>query len=369
MPKVKSPTLESFAKIKVVGIGGAGGTILARMNRNQMRGVELIALNTDVQDLHKTGVRNKIHIGKNISKGLGAGMDPEIGRQAAEESRAQIEEALKGADMIFLAAGMGGGTGTGAISVVAEIARNLGILTVSVVTKPFLFEGSRRMEIAEEGLAKLQGQVDSYIIIPNDRIFNIIEKDTTLQAAFLAIDEILTQSVRGLADLINKPGIINTDFADIKAVLKDAGMAIIGIGVSEGEDRAVDALQKAVNSPLFEISPQGARGILLSFSGKDGDLKMVEINEAAKMIGEMVDPHAKIIPGISEDSKIKKGEIRVLIVAAGFSGYKSVEKQQTFLGDSNGDNNGGHPSISISDDGNNNKDDSLDIPAFLRKKK
>lgn len=365
MSQIKNAALTTFAKIKVVGIGGAGGNILARMNRSQIRGVDFLVINTDTQDLHQTGIRDKIHVGKDRSKGLGTGMDPSIGQKAAEEARAQIEESLKGADMVFLTAGLGGGTGSGALPVVAEIARDMGILTVAVVTKPFLFEGSRRAQIADEALSKIQERVDAYIVVPNDRIFNVIDKDTPLEDAFKAIDEILAQAVKGLAELINMSGMINTDFSDIKAVLKDAGMALIGIGKASGEGRAIEAVKGAINSPLFEISPSGAKGVLFSVFGND-DITMVEINEAAKMVNEIVDPDAKIIFGVVKDSKIKKGEIKVLVIAAGFPGYRSPEKQQTFLGSAN------TTRVSIekeekeeTEDGDN----SFDIPAFLRRKK
>lgn len=365
MPKIQNTTLTTFAKIKVVGIGGAGGNILSRMNRSQIRGVDFIVINTDTQDLHSTGIKEKIHIGKGISKGLGAGMNPEIGEKAAEDARAKIEESLKGSDMVFLVAGLGGGTGSGALPIVAEIARNMGILTVAVVTKPFLFEGSRRNQIAEDSLSKIQDRVDSYIVIPNDRIFNVISKDTPLEDAFKEIDEVLAQAVKGLAELINMSGMINTDFSDIKAVLKDAGMALIGIGRAQGEGRAVEAVKGAINSPLFEISPSGAKGVLFSVFGND-DIKMVEINEAAKMVNEIVDPDAKIIFGVVKDQKIKKGEIKVLVIAAGFPGFRSPEKQQTFFGASaiNQSRN-----INKDDEEEKEEDNSFDIPAFLRRKK
>jgi cell division protein FtsZ len=368
--QIKKEPIETFAKIKVVGFGGAGGNILSRMNRGQLRGVDFIVMNTDVQDLHKTGIREKIHIGKNISKGLGAGMNPDIGRQAAEESRPQIEEALRGADMVFLAAGMGGGTGTGAISIAAEIARDLGILTVAVVTKPFFFEGSRRAQIAEEGLVKLRDRVDAYLVVPNDRIFNIIDQNTPLNEAFEAIDEILKHSVRGVAELINVPGIINTDFADIKTVLQEAGMALIGIGKASGADRAVNAVKAAVGSPLFEISPSGARGVLFSVMGND--LKMVEINEAAKYVGELVDPSAKIIFGAMEDNRLKKGEIKVMVIAAGFNGlvkYNNEKQQAIFNEKEKIEKIEKSPFISKKEEQKKVNDDTLEVPAFLRRKK
>ena len=369
--QVKKEAPDTFAKIKVVGLGGMGGNVLSRMNRGQLQGVEFIVMNTDVQDLHKTGIRQKLHIGRNISKGLGAGMNPEIGRQAAEESRPQIEELLRGADMIFLTAGLGGGTGTGAIPIVAEIARDLGILTMAVVTKPFCFEGSQRAQIADEGLARLRDRVDAYLVVPNDRIFNIIDQNTPLNLAFEAVDDILKHSVRGVAELINVPGIINTDFADVKTVLQEAGMALIGIGKASGADRAVNAVKSAVGSPLFEISPSGARGVLFSVMGND--LKMAEINDAAKYVGEIVDPSAKIIFGAMEDNRLKKGEIKVMVIAAGFNGLVKYngEKQQAIFSDREKSEKIEKPPFVSKKEEPIKKasDDSLEVPAFLRRKK
>lgn len=365
MPQIKN-SLENFAKIKVIGAGGSGGNIISRMNRSQMRGVEFIAVNTDVQDLHKTGIKEKIHIGKNISKGLGCGMNPEIGRQAAEESRQILEESIRGADLIFLTAGMGGGTGSGVLPVLADIAKEMGILTVAVVTKPFLFEGVKRAQIAEEALAKLKEKVDAYIVIPNDRIFSMINQNTSLQEAFEVIDEVLKQAVKGVSELINVPGIVNTDFADVKAILQDAGMTLIGIGSATGEDRAINAVKSAIGSPLFEISPQGARGVLFSVIGND--LKMFEINEAAKLVNEMVDPSAKIIFGAMEDLKMKKGDIKIMVIAAGFNNGsgKFGEKQQAFFSEKEKNQIPANNQVKKEE---NNSGDSLEIPAFLRRKK
>ncbi|MGB9848124.1 MAG: cell division protein FtsZ [Patescibacteria group bacterium] len=364
--------LDNFPKIKVVGIGGAGGNILSRMRQAKIQGVEFIAVNTDLQDLYKSGIRRKIHIGKNISKGMGTGMNPEIGRQAAEESRPQLEEALKGADLVFLTCGLGGGTGSGATPVIADICQQLGILTVAVMTKPFAFEGSKRAQIAEEALLKIKDKVDSYIVIPNDRIFNIIDVSTPLYKAFELIDDILKQSVKGISDLINTPGIINVDFSDIKAVLSNAGMTLIGLGRASGADRAVKAAKNALNSPLFEYSPHMAKGVLFNIMG-DSSLTMTEINEAARLITEIVDPSAKIIFGAMEDPKIKKGEIKIMIIAAGFD---NASKYQNYT--NNQQRNISKPTIEIVT--NNTKEvkeereliptDSLEeIPAFLRKKK
>ena len=256
-----------LAKIKVVGVGGAGGNAISRMFSDFPRSVELIAINTDVQDLDSCSSRRKIHIGKNATRGLGTGMNPDLGRQSAEESRSEISEELKGADMVFITAGEGGGTGTGAAPVVAEIAKELGILTVAIVTKPFAFEGAQRSRIAQEGLTKLRDYVDTLIVIPNDRIFSLIDKDTSLLKAFEAIDEVLKNAVQGITELIMTPGVVNVDFADVKTIMEGAGSAIIGIGKASGADRSVMAAQMAINSPLLEIPIDGAKGVLFIISG------------------------------------------------------------------------------------------------------
>lgn len=308
------------AKIKVVGVGGGGGNAVSRMNEDLgVRGVEFIAINTDAQDLDYCRARRKIYIGKNLTRGLGTGMNPDIGRQAAEENRAEIVEVLKGADLVFITAGLGGGTGSGASPLIAEVARENGALTVGVVTKPFAFEGSQRARIAQEALLKLKEKVDTLIVIPNDRIFSIIRKDTPLIKAFEYIDDVLRCAVQGIAELIAIPGIINVDFADIKAVMKDAGPALVGIGVGAGQDRALNAVNQVINSPLLEISIDGARGVLFGIAG-NRDLKMNEINEVAKVIAASVDPGAKIIFGAYHDRKLKVGQLKVTLIATGFNG-------------------------------------------------
>ena len=309
----------NLAKIKVVGIGGAGNNTVSRMFDYFPRQVDLIAINTDVQDLNYTKAKKKIHIGKNLTKGLGTGMNPDLGRQAAEENRSEITESLKGADMVFITAGCGGGTGTGASPIVAEIAKELGILTVAVVTKPFGFEGTQRAQIAHEGIIKLREQVHTLITIPNDRIFSLISKDTSLIKAFEAIDEVLKNSVLGITELIVAPGIVNVDFADVKAVMNEGGSAIIGVGVANGPERAAKAANLAVNSPLLEASIDGAKGVLFSISGHR-DLKMNEINEVAKLISENVDQSAKIIFGAYYDRRLNKGQLKVTLIATGFNG-------------------------------------------------
>jgi cell division protein FtsZ len=306
-----------LAKIKVVGIGGAGNNAVSRMYKNFPRSVDLIAVNTDVQDLKYAKAKKKIHIGKNLTKGLGTGMNPELGRQAAEASRPEISEALKGADMVFITAGEGGGTGTGAAPIIAEIAKELGILTVAIVTKPFSFEGIERTRIAQEGIMRLRDKVDTFIVIPNDRIFSLIDKNTSLYKAFEKIDEVLKNSVLGITELITSPGIINVDFSDVKAVMADAGSAVIGIAEATGSERSTAAARQVINSPLLESSIYGAKGVLFAISGHR-DLKMNEINEIAELIAENTDQSAKIIFGAYYDRKLKKGQLKVTLVATGF---------------------------------------------------
>ncbi|GMU74085.1 MAG: cell division protein FtsZ [Candidatus Campbellbacteria bacterium] len=311
------PEVESFARIKVVGIGGSGLNAVNHMINQKVRGVEFISINTDAQDLHHSIAKKKIHIGKNLTKGLGAGMDPTVGRRAAEETKEEMQEALKGADMVFITCGMGGGTGTGASATVAQVARELGALVVGVVTKPFSFEGMQRQRIAQQGIDELKKEVDSLVVIPNDRLFNVIQKDTTLRNAFALCDEVLRQAVEGIADLITMPGIINLDFADIRAVLQNTGSALMGIGVAGGERRAVEAAQLAINSPLLDVSVSGAKGVLFAIAGGD-DLTMMEIQDAAKIITENVDKEAKIIFGAVRDERLKKNELKVTVIASGF---------------------------------------------------
>ncbi|KKU77160.1 MAG: Cell division protein ftsZ [Parcubacteria group bacterium GW2011_GWA2_47_7] len=315
MPKV-NPEIEAFARIKVVGIGGSGGNAVNHMVRSKVNGVEFIVTNTDAQDLHNSLASKKIHIGKNLTRGLGTGMNPELGKRAAEETKEEIQEALKGADMVFIAGGMGGGTGTGASPVVARTARELNALTIGVVTKPFFFEGSQRMSLADKGLDALGAEVDALIIIPNDKLLNN-SKDTTVLNAFAQCDEVLRQAVEGISDLITTPGLINVDFADIKAVMADAGTALMGIGVASGENRAIEAARIAINSPLLDVSINGARGVLFAIAGGE-DMTMNEVQEAAKIITESVDSNARVIFGAIIDSKLRKGEIRITVIASGF---------------------------------------------------
>ena len=316
MAEIK-PDIETFARIKVVGVGGSGNNAISRMIDSKIKGVEFVAINTDAQALHHSKASEKVHIGKNLTKGLGAGMNPEIGRQAAEENRDEIQDVLKGADMVFVCAGMGGGTGTGAAPVVAETAKELGALTVAVVTKPFSFEGAQRRMLGEEGLQNLRDRVDTLITIPNDKLLSIIDRKTTLINAFRIVDDVLRQGVQGISDLITKPGIVNVDFADVRAIMQDSGSALMGIGVASGENRASEAARAAINSPLLELSIDGAKGVLFNISGSS-DLGMLEINEAANIITESIDPNAKVIFGAVVDDQVKKGEIHVTVVATGF---------------------------------------------------
>lgn len=324
MPYIK-PEFKTGAKIKVLGVGGSGNNAVDHMIRSKVKGVDFIGLNTDSQDLHESLAPVKIQLGKELTKGLGAGMNPEIGRLAAEESRDEILEILKGADMAFITYGAGGGTGSSAGTVVAELAKQNGILTVAVVTKPFHFEGEERMKIAEDWLVKLRGAVDAYIIIPNEKLLSIVEKDTSLLSAFNICDEILRQAVQGISDLITVPGIINIDFADVRTILKDAGSSLIGIGLSQGEKRAENAASLAINSPLLEVSINGAKGILFSVTGGPG-ITMWEIQEAARTITATADKQAKIIFGAIHDESLKKDEIKITVIATGFPHKESSLK-------------------------------------------
>ncbi|OGZ46858.1 MAG: cell division protein FtsZ [Candidatus Ryanbacteria bacterium RIFCSPHIGHO2_02_FULL_45_13b] len=316
MPNIK-PEVEAFARIKVVGVGGSGGNTVNHMIRAKVQGVDFIAINTDAQDLHHNLAPKKIHVGKNLTRGLGAGMNPDLGRQATEETIEEIKDALKGADMAFIVCGFGGGTGTGGAPVIAEAARSQGALTVAVVTRPFTFEGAQRARIAEEGLIQLKGSVDAMVLIPNDRLLSVIEKGTTFKDAFAVCDEVVRQAVQGISDLITMPGIVNVDFADVKAIMQDAGSALMGIGKGIGETRATDAAKQAINSPLLDVAIDGARGVLFSIHG-GADMSMWEVQEAARVITESIDKDAKVIFGAVEDARLKKGEIKVTVIASGF---------------------------------------------------
>jgi cell division protein FtsZ len=304
-------------KIKVVGIGGSGCNAIARMMKCKIEGVDLVAINTDFQDLKKIRAHFKIRIGKNLTKGLGAGMNPEIGQKAAEEQREEIKEVLKGADMVFVTYGGGGGTGSGAGPVVAEISKNLGVLTVGIVTKPFSFEGVFRKKIADKSIVKLKEKVDSLIVVSNDRLLSILNPNTALTKAFWVCDEILRQAVQGISELILQSGIINVDFANVRTIMKNSGSALFGIGWAKGEKRAEEATRKALSSPLLEISCKGAKGILFNVTG-GADLSLSEIDEVAKIITKEVNPDAKVIFGAAQDEKLKQGELKVMLIATGF---------------------------------------------------
>ncbi|MFA4814890.1 MAG: cell division protein FtsZ [Candidatus Gracilibacteria bacterium] len=374
-----TPDVTPVARIKVVGIGGGGGNALNRMIRANVKGIDFIAINTDAQALYHSEAPIKINIGKATTRGLGAGSHPDVGRQAAEESSEEIKQALDGAEMLFITCGLGGGTGTGAAPVIAEIARDLGILTVAVVTKPFSFEGHRRRTQAEEGLENLKNKVDTLITIPNDKILSLIDKKTPLTEAFIVVDDVLRQGVQGISDLITVHGMINVDFADVKAIMENAGSALMGIGYGTGENRATEAARAAVESPLLELDIQGAKGILFNITG-GSDLSMFEVDEAARIITEAADPEANIIFGaVINDSYT--GEIKITVVATGFDDIKRGVQIARPLGEyrsmssssanpsqqkpmSLQDGRPGTPSMPMGEDTGNE----YDIPAFIRQK-
>lgn len=311
------PDVQRFAKIKVMGLGGGGSNSLNSMiSLQQIQGVDFVAVNTDAQALMSNQSPTKVQIGENLTKGLGSGGDPEIGKQAAEESSQKLQDVMADADMVFLTAGMGGGTGTGSIPVVAQVAKNAGALTVAVVTKPFSFEGTRRMMVAEEGIENLKDKVDALIVIPNQRLLETVEKNMTLQEAFRLADSVLGQGVQGISDLITVPGLINVDFADVKTIMSNAGSALMGIGVAGGENRAAAAARMAIASPLLEVSIEGAKGVLFNIVGGP-DLSMTEVNEAAQIIAQAADPDANIIFGATvKDDQLD--QVKISVIATGF---------------------------------------------------
>jgi cell division protein FtsZ len=345
---------EHAATIKVLGLGGGGCNAINRMIEAGLTGVEFYAINTDVQALRASKTSNTVQIGSNLTRGLGAGANPNIGREAAEESREDLAMVLDGADLVFITSGMGGGTGTGAAPVVAELARESGALTIGVITKPFAFEGRKRMMAAERGIADLEAKCDTLITIPNERILQIIEKRTPLNEAFTYADDVLRQGIQGISDLITQPGLINLDFADVKTIMTDAGSAMMGIGEGTGEHRAADAAQKAIASPLLETTIEGARGVIFNITG-GSDLSMYEVNEAAEMISRAVDSEAQIIFGASVDPALQ-GKVRVTVLAAGF-GTRPLR---------NGSHTGAaaHP-LEFEKVAPVNMDD-IEVPAFLR---
>ncbi len=356
--------MEPFAKIKVIGVGGGGNNAVNRMIDAGLKGVEFISVNTDKQALFTSKAEHKLQVGEKLTKGLGAGANPEIGKKAAEESREDISQLLNGADMVFITAGMGGGTGTGAAPIVAEIAKELGILTVGVVTKPFTFEGKRRMVHAEQGIDELQSQVDTLVTIPNDRLLQVIEKKTTMLEAFRIADDVLKQGVQGISDLIAVPGLVNLDFADVKTIMLEQGLAHMGIGMASGENRAAEAAQQAIQSPLLETSILGAKGVLLNITGGT-NLGLFEVNEAAELVAEAADPDANIIFGAVINEELKD-EIRITVIATGF------EKDEIGMIDPRKQNMKEVAATAEevkSEDKNDDISEELDIPIFLRRKR
>jgi cell division protein FtsZ len=318
----KTSYVPSPAKIKVIGMGGAGCNAITRMVREQIRGVEFIAMNTDSAHLEITEAPVRISLGEKLTRGLGAGGDHNVGRRSAEETRDEIKQALTGADMIFLAAGMGGGTGTGSIAVVAEMAKQMGALTIATVTKPFGFEGNRRMQVAEEGISQLISKVDTLIIVPNDRLLQLSDSKTSVDGAFKLADEILCHAVQAIAEVITVPGLVNLDFADIRAIMKDAGPAWMSIGRGNGQNRAINAAKEALASPMLDVSIQGAKGVLFNVCGGN-NLSLFEVSDAAKVIGEAVDPEANIIFGVNVDPNMGN-EVRMTLIATGFASRDQI---------------------------------------------
>lgn len=351
------PDPNRYAILKVVGVGGGGNNALNRMIRAGLRGVDFIAINTDAQVLATSEAPEKIQIGVELTRGLGAGANPEIGERAAKESREEIAQRLAGADMVFVTAGMGGGTGTGASPVVAEIAKELGALTVGVVTKPFSFEGRRRMRQAEEGIRVLREKVDTLITIPNDRLLQVVDKNTSFQDAFRLADDVLRQGVQGISDLIAIPGLINLDFADVRAIMMNTGSALMGIGVASGEGRAAKAAKDAISSPLLETSIDGAKGVLLNITG-GSDLGLFEVNEAAAVVTDAADPDANIIFGAVIDEEMKE-EIRVTVIATGFDPERTELWDEVRKSSQNSRSLNLKPLLI---------DDEIEIPAFLRRR-
>ncbi len=349
-----------LAVIKVVGVGGGGGNAVNRMIDAGLKGVEFIAVNTDAQALLMSDADVKLDLGRELTRGLGAGSDPEVGRQAAEDHRTEIEEVLRGADMVFITAGKGGGTGTGGAPIIAEVAKSIGALTIGVVTRPFSFEGRRRSVQAEQGIQTLKEKVDTLIIIPNDRLLQVSDDKTSMLNAFKMADEVLLQGVQGITDLITTPGLINTDFADVKMIMTNAGSALMGIGYSSGDGRAVAAARSAISSPLLEASIEGARGILLNISGPS-DLGLFEVNEAAEIISEAAHPDANIIFGAVIDDALGD-EVRITVIAAGFDRFEG-ERQSATLGLRDEERSAGGDDT---EDDLGLGDDDFDVPDFLR---
>jgi cell division protein FtsZ len=366
---VYDPWEESQANIKVVGVGGGGTNAVNRMIESGIKHVEFIAVNTDVQVLKLSVADRQIQIGPKVTKGLGAGSNPDLGEKAGEESRDVIAEALSGADLIFITAGMGGGTGTGSSPVIAEIAKQMGALTIAVVTKPFSFEGRRRAQVAEGGINRLREKVDTLITIPNDKLLQVVAKNTSLVDAFRAADDVIKQGVQGISDLITVPGLINLDFADVNTIMRDSGTALMGIGVGTGENRAVEAARMAIASPLLETSIQGAHGLLFNITGGKA-MTLQEVNEAANLIAEVADPEANIIFGSVIDETMDDA-IKIIVIATGFDGQHKKESKPTSRPNISGVSSPSttapaskpSPSFDFKEFG-----EDLEVPAFLRKK-
>ncbi|NEZ45987.1 cell division protein FtsZ [Clostridium niameyense] len=362
--------VQQFAQIKVIGCGGGGNNAVNRMIVEGLKNVEFIAINTDKQALMLSQASQKIQIGDKLTKGLGAGANPEIGKKAAEESKEEISQAIKGADMVFITAGMGGGTGTGAAPVIAEIAKSMGILTVGVVTKPFPFEGRKRMLHAEMGINTLKERVDTLVTIPNERLLSIVDKKTTLMDSFKLADDVLRQGVQGISDLITIPGLVNLDFADVRTIMIDKGLAHMGVGRGSGDNRAQEAAKQAISSPLLETSIVGATGVLLNITGGD-DLGLLEINEAAEIVQEAADPDANIIFGAVIDESLKE-ELRITVIATGFETDR-IQKREQEESDvekplrENLTQNEDEAAVASEYDSVNRND--LEIPAFLRRQR
>jgi cell division protein FtsZ len=342
-----------FVEIKVIGVGGGGGNAVNRMIESKLQGVEYISANTDAQVLAFSNAEQKIQIGSSITKGLGSGGNPEIGRQAAEEDKDKILNALEGAEMVFITAGMGGGTGTGGAPIIAKLSKTLGALTVGVVTKPFSFEGYIRMKQAEEGIKLLKECVDTLIVIPNDRLLQVVDKNTSILEAFKIADEVLLQGIQGITDIVIEPGLINVDFADVKMIIANAGTAIMGMGRASGENRAIKAAERAINSPILETNIQGAKGILFNISGSS-NLTLYEVNEAAEIISKAANPEANIIFGAVINKELND-EVKITVIAAGFDALEKRKEEYKFE-----EIDFNKEKISYND---------LEIPTFLREKK
>jgi len=354
-----TPDINPIAKIKVLGIGGSGGNALNRMIKANLDQIDFVAINTDAQALYHNEAPYKINVGKNLTRGLGAGSDPNLGKKAAEESIEEIKEMLEETDMVFICCGLGGGTGTGGAPIIAEAAKEMGILTVAVVTKPFSFEGARRRETAEQGLEELKDKVDTIITIPNDKVLALIDKKTPLVDAFAVVDDVLRQGIQGISDLVTIHGMVNVDFADVNSIMKNAGSALMGIGYGTGENRAIEAARSAIDSPLLELSINGAKGVLMNITG-GSDLSMFEVDEAAKIITEAADPEANIIFGAVIDDSAT-GEIKITVIATGFD-----EKAQKKLKEDRASKR--INPLTQAPLGVSNEESELDIPAFIRKK-